>query len=961
MENSKNQTKIINGNSTNSKMEALIDFLKKRRVRKGSQSKEPFTHSTKPIDNFLPSGNYYIPTEFLEDFYIIYCNAASVSKNRLSVTETPGLYGPLRADFDFKADLELGLKRQYNEAILKHIVRIYQEEIKKCIDPDEFHKKMLYCIVLEKEKPRSEQGVVKDGFHLHFPFFICENRLADHFLKNEVTKKMIEEGIWNGTKYKTSIEDIIDKDISSKQWMMYGSMNEKTKYSTPYSYNRKQSVFGEDRKDPWKDAEKEWGHVYDENLKEISMYSIFEQEMRDRKKSVRYYLPRFLSIKNYYEGTKLNEKIRAKICSSSFRKNKRKKPVSKVRSIEEVLKDIKTIKDGNIMEMISIDRADTYNEWMDLGWTLFNIGQGHEEMLELWIEFSQKSPKFKPGECEELWERMEMRGKTIGSLLAMAKTDEPDLYKEWKSHNVYGYMRKSLREPKPTEYDVSLVFCEMFKDRFLCADSKKNLWYEFRDHRWREIDDSISIKKLLVEDIIEKYYELMSVITQNATEDRDIQIKKCMAMISKLKTVQFRDKVVESCKLNMYDPSFLGKIDENRYLVGCENGVLDLKLSIFREGRPDDYITLSTGIHYREYREDDDEVEEFNDYILKVFPNNNLRKYFIDVTTSCLQGGNANKLFMVCTGIGDNGKSITIMLMEKTFGEYFGKFPRALLMKGRGVGQSSGQRSDLIQIKGKRIMSTQELTDQDNIDIGVLKELTGNDSFFARGAYEKKGKKLKPMFTFWMQCNAPPRIPGNDAATWNRVRELDFESVFVKPADLKNNPVPDNFKKQLKEKKFKADTNLIDKLEDLSGVLLWKLFRNFRNYEKSGLIEPKEVTISTDEYKSRNDIYLEFLKEKVETIDEEDLEKSKENFISLTEMYTEFKAWYIENYPSYKKDMVNKMKVRDEINKKLGVIKTDKHKYGFGKKSRYYGYRFIQDENDESEDVRKLLGTTHRE
>ena len=102
MDTSKNQRKIINDNNTNNKMEALIDFLKRRRVRKNNQCKDPFTHATKAVNNFLPSGAYYIPNESLEEFYIIYCNTASVSRNRLSITETPGLYGPLRVDFDFK-------------------------------------------------------------------------------------------------------------------------------------------------------------------------------------------------------------------------------------------------------------------------------------------------------------------------------------------------------------------------------------------------------------------------------------------------------------------------------------------------------------------------------------------------------------------------------------------------------------------------------------------------------------------------------------------------------------------------------------------------------------------------------------------------------------------------------------------------------------------------------------------
>ena len=44
-------------------------------------------------------------------------------------------------------------------------------------------------------------------------------------------------------------------------------------------------------------------------------------------------------------------------------------------------------------------------------------------------------------------------------------------------------------------------------------------------------------------------------------------------------------------------------------------------------------------------------------------------------------------------------------------------------------------------------------------------------------------------------CNDPPKVPGNDVQTWNRIRVLDFESKFVIPSMLKKFPVPSSRKK----------------------------------------------------------------------------------------------------------------------------------------------------------------------
>ena len=91
----------------------------------------------------------------------------------------------------------------------------------------------------------------------------------------------------------------------------------------------------------------------------------------------------------------------------------------------EVYEDLKVIEDGKIMEMLSDNRADPYDQWIDVGWTLFNVGQGCDKALDMWIEFSKRSEKFKEGKCEEEWDKMELRGKTIATLFFMAQQDSP--------------------------------------------------------------------------------------------------------------------------------------------------------------------------------------------------------------------------------------------------------------------------------------------------------------------------------------------------------------------------------------------------------------------------------------------------------------------------------------------------------------------------------------------------------
>lgn len=926
-------------------MEArLRTLMEECAVKRG----EIFTHTIKPSDTWY-AGSCYIPTEYQDEFIMLYSNCV---KNgcKLTIAEKPGPYTPLRVDFDFKTDLDMGLKRVYDKNMLKEIIGYFQREIKAIVDKSEYEDKLLYCIVLEKTNPRSEEGACKDGFHLHFPHFITCDWVIDTYLPQNISKTMIKNGTWSKVKLITGVEKIIDTPISRKTWMMYGSMNCKSEKSEPYMYKRIKGGLG------CKDIN--LGYAFNHKLKEISLYEVFEEEMIGRNEDVVFHLPQFLSIRGYLlESSKLKPEVEAKRLMTHKRNKRRRVRVKKKRSVEDVLKDIQMIKEAGIMDMLSDDRADSYESWMDVGWTLFNIGEGHEEALNLWIEFSRRSPSFEEGKCEELWLKMELKNKTLGSLLYMAKKDSPDMYRAWREDNIRCWIYESLKEPKPAELDVAKVVYKMFEGKFICSDAKKGIWYEFRDHRWRKMDGDIQLKRVILDDVGQEYRnykaELARGEAENRGEDRkkcEERLKRCTAIITALKTEKFVNNVVRMCKVYMHDSKFNRMMNENKKILVCENGVLDLDLLLFRDGRPDDYATFSTGLYYTEYYSGDSEVQELDDYLKKVFPNPKRRDYFLDFMCSCMKGGNIHKRCLFQTGGGDNGKSITTELLELTFGNgndgYFGKFPRELIVKSSRGNSSSGARPELARVRGKRIMGFDEIAETETIDIGVLKLLTGNDSFFTRTLHDEGGE-IKPMFTLIAQFNEPPAIPAQDEATWSRVRVLDYESKFVKPQDITKYPVPKSKSKQFEKKRFYADPYFSDKLPELANVLLWKLFRRFvESYNEKGLVEPDEVKFSTNKYKAENDIYQQFIDSKLEKT--EDLEE----FIRMNDMFSEFKEWYKENHSSYRKEPISKHKMKKEMLKRLGEVNQESQrkedKYGLGKLGRWWGYKIVDDDYEDA-------------
>lgn len=943
----------------------LKHFLEKRRCKKG----DVYSH----VNMCNPKGTYYIKNkEELESFWNMYCDNLKKRETpefeKFGIAEIPQKFSYLRIDFDFKFSLDSGLQRKYTDVHLEKLVSIYQNIIMNIIDPSVYDDKMVYCVVQEKKCPRVSEGFVKDGFHLLFPHFICSKYIQDVYIRNKIMEKLEKERDLEDFR-KQVISKVVTKDnpkpslslqiekivdpIYSKPWLLYGSVK---------------------NDDPREDIIWEVTKLFDEAMNPVELKKVFAytyKKITERvplasKHGVKHYLPQLLSFTPFafdderstssvfgdqYEGTKLSDTISQQaVLVQNMQKERKRSNIKNVRSMEESYRDLKKIEDGKLMEMLSDNRVEDYNEWMNVGWTLFNIGQGCDKALQMWVDFSRRSSKFKDGECERAWDKMELRGKTIGSLLTLAKHDNPDEFKKWRDDQIDNTLYNACRQAKPTHFSIASLMKEMYEQQFVCASAKGDLWYEFYNHRWHKVDGGISILKLMPTDVSNRllgyYNHLTKQIQDPEHEWEKEQLEKRRTLANKilcdLSQTPFCAQVLKMCKIHFHDPKFLEKLNENRDIIVFENGVYDLKQGIFRDGSPDDYMTFSTGTsYYPFFSPNDDSIIELQEYLSKVFVNPKLRNYFVDFICSCFQGGNRNKIFSVFTGEGDAGKSIIVKLLEKVFGDYCLNFPRETFIMGKGTSAGSA-RPDLARVRGKRIAFVKEIAKNESLHIGMIKEMTGNDSFYARTLFEE-GTDISPMFTLVLMCNEPPGIPAHDEATWNRIRVLPFESKFPKPDDSRFT-VPENLEDQMKVKMFPQDPHMSDKLDEYVAPLTWLLIQKFKSYYKDGMYEPNEVKMSTQQYKMNNDIYMQFVSEKVRKVDAASgagATSATQKFIRLTELYNEFKNWYIENHPSYAKEKIGKGQFKKEMNKRISQIGDD---------GKWHGYEMIDEVKDETRD-----------
>ena len=787
----------------------------------------------------------------------MYTNALAEG-SELHVTEIRHDASPIIIDLDFKQDLKHE-KRFYNEMNIKKVIGLFNMRIQKYVDVPQYK---LQAFVFEKKEPNKRKNKIHDGVHIIYPYVCLKSELV-HVIRDSVIKKIEKNKYFQNIPHTNSLEEVFDKGVIDKtNWCLYGS---RKPGSHPYLLSK----------------------IYAYDLSELN---VDEHEQNN--------LPELLSVRKFMAKDKLPLKetvdqdlLEKKLVSLNIKnkndnvtKKKINDQVQKELTLSNIINnasqdDIETAK--NLTKLLSANRASSYHEWIRVGWCLHNIDN---TLLDSWIEFSQKTKhkkQFKVGECEKLWVTFRNQGLGMGSLYNWAKLDNLAGFLEYKKEKVSTMISQSVNG---TSYDVAVVLHEMYQDIFTCASLKHKLWYEFQDHKWVKIDEGYTLHQKISTEMVNEYSklgsEMYSQVGQCEGVEKETLLKRIgmiHKVIDKLKNTRFKADVMTECRHLFYDRNFLESLDEKKDLLCFTNGVYDLENKYFRNGTPDDYISLCTNIDYIPYDENNKNLRELYGYFKQVQPKEDMRNYVLALLSSYLQGHTPDEKFHIWTGTGANSKSKLIELVQMALGDYAGTLPISLLTQKRAA--SGTATPEMAMTKGKRFCVFQEPEENDKIRVGLMKELTGGDKIMARQLF-KEPIEFKPQFKLLLTCNKLPYIPSADGGTWRRLRVVEFGSKFV------DNPKAPN--------EFKKDEYLALKFDNWKTALISILIHKFAEYKVNGLIEPKEVTKFTNKYQESSDVYLEFLNESIENTGKND------DYLTINALFSLFKSWFKECYSDRK-------------------------------------------------------------
>jgi hypothetical protein len=228
-------------------------------------------------------------------------------------------------------------------------------------------------------------------------------------------------------------------------------------------------------------------------------------------------------------------------------------------------------------------------------------------------------------------------------------------------------------------------------------------------------------------------------------------------------------------------------------------------------------------------------------------------------------------------GIGQNGKSVLVNLMEKVLGEYKGDVPLTLVTDKRG--KVGGLAPEIVQLKGKRYAVMQEPSKGDRINEGIMKQLTsGKDPIQGRAPYMPQTISFIPQFKLIVTCNVLLEIKSNDHGTWRRVRAVPFKSLFTE------NPVQGDKEKPYQ---FMIDKYIDEKFDSWKEVFAALLVK--RACETNGAVKDCSIVLEkSNEYRRSQDYLSEFVQDRVV--------RCENKFIRKTEINNEYTIWYSANY-----------------------------------------------------------------
>lgn len=365
-------------------------------------------------------------------------------------------------------------------------------------------------------------------------------------------------------------------------------------------------------------------------------------------------------------------------------------------------------------------------------------------------------------------------------------------------------------------------FCDFTDGRLIFCDDEDQFYY-----RSNGVFDPVTVP--FVKAMVMRYADSFDVDMTNYEEVKKLKAAQSISRIN---------AIVDLARANLRKSSSDFNIDP--FLVGCGNGVLDLRTGELVE--TDCIITRRIGTTYDPHAW----CQSFIAFMNQVFDGDSDKIAFIRRAVGyTLTGKTSGQCMFVLIGTGANGKSTFTKIIQALMGDYGGSIPSHSLMMAK---YGNDKTDDIASLAGKRFVSASEGEIGQKLAVAKVKLMTGSDTISCRPLYGKYFNMV-PEFKIWFGTNDLPIISGGDDAIWRRIHLIDFPISFSEA---------------------QRDGGLFDRLKlELPGILNWALQGVQELGEMKGefLNPPASVRNETGRYRSTIDTVASFVEDRCEKVE----------------------------------------------------------------------------------------------
>jgi len=273
--------------------------------------------------------------------------------------------------------------------------------------------------------------------------------------------------------------------------------------------------------------------------------------------------------------------------------------------------------------------------------------------------------------------------------------------------------------------------------------------------------------------------------------------------------------------------------DLDDYILGVNNGLLDLKTGVLRDNTPSDKVTM----HLRHDYDPTAPCPRWEQFMLEIFDGDlELIRTVKEALGYTLTGSTAEQCWYLLYGKGANGKSTFLETVRYVMGSY-GKDVKFTAFEKKARSQIPHDIADMV---GKRLVTSSETSEGNQLNEERIKMLTGDGAVTACHKYGEDFT-FRPHLKIWLAVNHLPLVKDTSMGFWRRMRPIPFTKSFLGSA---------------------ADLGLEAKLKaEAPGILRWMVEGALATINARLFVAPAVLKLC-DEYQGESDPLTDFLAEK---------------------------------------------------------------------------------------------------